>query len=85
VPAWLNGAPGLVVLDHGAVTTAIVLEIVGARGGGASDGGGGDGGPRIAAFHVVRNPDKLARLGAHLADLGARAGGAPAGPAPGLG
>jgi RNA polymerase sigma-70 factor, ECF subfamily len=57
-PVWINGAPGFVVLDHGAVTTAVVLEIA---------GGAGDDPVRIAAVHVVRNPDKLGRLDAALA------------------
>jgi len=77
LPVWLNGAPGLVVLDHGVVSTALVLEIVGGEG----VGGAAAGPARIAALHVVRNPDKLRRLGAHLA----AAAGEARGPGPALG
>jgi len=47
--AWLNGMPGLVVTEPDGLPRAISLEI--------RDG-------RIAALYMVRNPDKLAHLGA---------------------
>lgn len=54
--ASCNGAPALLVFDGPRLTTALVLEI-------ARD----DDRPRIAALHVVRNPDKLTRLAQALA------------------
>ncbi len=49
--AWLNGGLGLLVFEGGRLTTAISFEIVD-----DTDGA------RIANVHVMRNPDKLARL-----------------------
>jgi RNA polymerase sigma-70 factor, ECF subfamily len=56
----LNGQPAAVLLDDGIVVGAIVLDVM--------DGS-------IVGVRVVRNPDKLVRLAAHL----------PEGAAPGLG
>lgn len=48
-PCDLNGLPGLVLREHGVVTTALAFDV--------ADG-------RIRAIFVVRNPDKLTRLAA---------------------
>jgi RNA polymerase sigma-70 factor (ECF subfamily) len=55
-PWWINGAPGFVVFEGDAVTTAMVIDIV-------NDGGT----PRIGAVHNVRNPDKLGHLAREIA------------------
>ena len=47
-PARFNGAPGLVIYLDGVLDQALTIE---------SDG------ERIAAIYLVRNPEKLARLG----------------------
>ena len=47
-PARVNGAPGLLIYLDGALDEAVTID---------SDG------ERITAVYVVRNPDKLARLG----------------------
>jgi RNA polymerase sigma-70 factor (ECF subfamily) len=60
VAVTCNGAPALLVFDHAQVTTAVLVDIAGA-----------DAAARIVALHVVRNPDKLARLAAAVA-TGAR-------------
>jgi len=52
---WLNGAMGLVVVESGAVTTAMLPEVIATAEG-----------ARVAAVWMVRNPDKLAGLGAAL-------------------
>ncbi|ACL58611.1 sigma-70 family RNA polymerase sigma factor [Methylobacterium nodulans] len=52
-PIWIDGLPGYVSIDRGAIlqTTALAIE----------DG-------RIAAIYIVRNPDKLRHVGRILAD-----------------
>jgi RNA polymerase sigma-70 factor (ECF subfamily) len=59
MPAWINGAPGLVQLDGARVVGAVVLDVV--------DAGGGQ--TRIANVHVVRNPDKLVALARTLQSI----------------
>lgn len=54
---WLNGAMGLVVVESGAVTTAVLPEVT------ATAQGAG-----VSAVWMVRNPDKLAGLTAALRD-----------------
>lgn len=49
--AWVNGAPAVLALEGGRVTSVIVPDLV----------GDGDG-VRVADLYVVRNPDKLARV-----------------------
>ena len=51
VPTWINGNPALIAYVGGVVETAIVLDTALV-----------DGEPRIAGFHIIRNPDKLAAL-----------------------
>jgi RNA polymerase sigma-70 factor (ECF subfamily) len=50
-PAWINGNPAVVVYVQGQRSTVIVLDtaVVAEQ-------------PRIAGFHLIRNPDKLAAL-----------------------
>jgi len=50
----LNGQPATVFVEDGSVLSALVLDIL--------DG-------RIVNIRVVSNPDKLARLSAHLEAL----------------
>jgi len=52
VPAWINGNPGMLVYVGGELFSAIVLDTTIIAGE-----------PRIAAVHLVRNPDKLAAIG----------------------
>lgn len=54
---WLNGAMGLVVVESGAVTTAVLPEVTA-----TAEGAG------VSAVWMVRNPDKLAGLTAALRD-----------------
>lgn len=54
---WLNGAMGLVVVESGAVTTAVLPEVMA-----TAEGAG------VSAVWMVRNPDKLAGLTAALRD-----------------
>jgi len=49
LPMWLNGAPAMRLDLAGELDTAVSLVL---------DGG------RITGIYAVRNPDKLARLGA---------------------
>lgn len=49
--ATINGLPGIVTFDEAGVSNAIALEIVEGR---------------IAAFYVVRNPEKLGAVASHL-------------------
>lgn len=49
---WLNGGLGLLVYEEGKLTTSMSFDI----------DLGQDGAARIARVHVMRNPDKLARL-----------------------
>jgi len=51
--SWVNGNPAVLAYDGDVLISAIILDtaIV-------------DGDARIAGFHVVRNPDKLAAIGA---------------------
>jgi len=48
--AWLNGSPALVVRDAraGAIYVTVTLDLIDV-----------DGAARVAAVHLVRNPDKL--------------------------
>jgi len=48
---WLNGAMGLVVVESGAVTTAVLPEVTA-----TAEGAG------VSAVWMVRNPDKLAHV-----------------------
>jgi RNA polymerase sigma-70 factor, ECF subfamily len=57
VPVVCNAAPAMLVFDGDQLTTAVVYEIAVEP----------DGRARIAAVHVVRNPDKLARLARSVA------------------
>ncbi len=50
-PALVCGAPALLARRAGAVESVMVLRVV-----------GGPAGPRIAAVHLIRNPDKLRAL-----------------------
>ncbi len=50
--AWVNGAPAVLALEGGRVTSVIVPDLV----------GDDDAGVRVADLYVVRNPDKLARV-----------------------
>jgi RNA polymerase sigma-70 factor, ECF subfamily len=54
--AICNAAPALLAYDGARLTTAVVFDV-------ALDAGA----PRIGAVHIVRNPDKLARLARDLA------------------
>lgn len=51
---WFNGAPGVVVLEHGRPTSAFQFEVATGQ---------------ISAIHVQRNPDKLAALAEALLSM----------------